>query len=67
MTSATGNMSIRQPSPDVLREVFAGPRVVTRDEVIQQTLRVFRSVGSPGYQNDENEVAVRAGGAYDRS
>jgi hypothetical protein len=48
MMSATGNMSIGQPSPDVLREVFAGPRVVTRDEVIQQTLRVFRAVGSPG-------------------
>jgi pimeloyl-ACP methyl ester carboxylesterase len=67
MMSTTGNMSVGQPSPDVLREVFAGPRAVTRDEVIQQTLRVFRAVGSPGYPNDENEVAARAGRAYDRS
>ena len=67
MMSTTGNMSVGQPSPDVLRELFSGPRAVTRGEVIQQTLRVFRAVGSPGYPNDENEVAARAGRAYDRS
>ena len=67
MMSTTGNMSVGQPSPDVLREVFAGPRAVTRDEVIQQMVRAFRAVGSPGYPNDENEVAGRAGRAYDRS
>jgi pimeloyl-ACP methyl ester carboxylesterase len=66
MMSTTGNMSVGQPSPDVLREVFAGPRAATRDEVIQQMLRAFRAV-SPGYPNDENEVAARAGRAYDRS
>ena len=67
MMSTTGNMSVGQPSPDVLREVFAGPRATTRDEVIQQTLRAFRAVGSPGYPTDEKEVAARAGSAYDRS
>jgi pimeloyl-ACP methyl ester carboxylesterase len=67
MMSTTGNMSVGQPSPDALREVFGGPRAVTRDEVIQQTLRAFRAIGSPGYPNDENEVAARAGRAYDRS
>jgi pimeloyl-ACP methyl ester carboxylesterase len=39
MMSTTGNMSVGQPSPDVLREVFGGPPAVTRDEVIQQMLR----------------------------
>ncbi|MGD1094512.1 MAG: alpha/beta fold hydrolase, partial [Bryobacteraceae bacterium] len=67
MMSTTGNMSVGQPSPDVLREVFSGPRATTRDEVIQQMVRAFRVVGSPGYPNDENEVAARAGRAYDRS
>jgi pimeloyl-ACP methyl ester carboxylesterase len=67
MMSTTGNMAVGQASPDVLREVFAGPAAVTRDEVIQQTLRVFRAVGSPGYPKDENEIALRAGRAYDRS
>jgi hypothetical protein len=52
---------------DVLGEVFAGPRATTRDEVIQQMLRAFRAVGSPGYPADEKDVAALAGRAYDRS
>ena len=67
MMSTTGNMQVGQPSPDVLREVFSGPRAVTRDEVIQQMLRAFRVVGSPGFPSDQNEIAARAGLAYDRS
>ncbi len=67
MMSTTGNVSVGQPSPDVLREVFSGPRAVTRDDVIRQMLRAFRAVGSPGYPTDESEVAARAGRAYDRS
>ena len=67
MMSTTGNMQVGQPSPEVLREVFSGPRATTREEVIQQMVRAFRVVGSPGYPADENEVAARAGRAYDRS
>jgi pimeloyl-ACP methyl ester carboxylesterase len=67
MMSTTGNTAVGQPSPEVLREVFGGPRAVTRDEVIQQRLRASRAVGSPGYPADEGEVAARAGRAYDRS
>jgi pimeloyl-ACP methyl ester carboxylesterase len=66
MMSTTGDMSVGQPSPEVLREVFSGPRAVTRDEVIQQMVRAFRAIGSPGYPNDEQEVAARAGRSYDR-
>jgi pimeloyl-ACP methyl ester carboxylesterase len=57
---------VGQPSPEVLREVFSGPPAVTRDEVIQQMVRAFRVVGSPAYPSDENEIARRAGLAYDR-
>jgi pimeloyl-ACP methyl ester carboxylesterase len=67
MMSTTGNMSVGQPSPEVLRAVFSGPPAITRDEVIQQRLRAFRAIGSPAYPNDENEVAAQAGRAYDRS
>jgi len=35
--------------------------------VIQQALRAMRAVGSPAYPSDEDEVAARAGRAYDRS
>jgi len=67
MMSTTGNRSVGQPSPEALREVFAGPPAVTRDEVIQQRLRAARAVGSPGYPGDENEIAAAAGRAFDRS
>jgi pimeloyl-ACP methyl ester carboxylesterase len=67
MMSTTGNLSVGQPSPDVLREVFAGPPAVTRGEVIERMVRAFRAVGSPGYPADENEVAAGAALAYDRS
>ncbi len=67
MMSTTGDRTVGQPSPEVFREVFTGPRAVTRDEVIQQAIRARRAVGSPAYRSDENEVAARAGLAYDRS
>jgi pimeloyl-ACP methyl ester carboxylesterase len=67
MMSTTGNMGVGQPLPEVLREVFGGPPANTRDEVIQRMVRAVRTVGSPGYPTDENEVAARAGRAYDRS
>lgn len=67
MMSTTGNMSVGQPSPEALREMFGGPRAVTRDEVIQQMLRALRTIGSPGYARDENEITARTGRAYDRS
>jgi pimeloyl-ACP methyl ester carboxylesterase len=67
MMSSTGNRSVGQAAPELLREVFGGPRAVTRDEVIARTLRISRAAGSPGYPRDETEIAERARRAYDRS
>jgi len=66
MMSTTGNTSVGQMAPEIRREVFSGPPAVTRDEVIQQAIRAFRFMGSPGFPNDETEIAARAGRAYDR-
>ena len=66
MMSTTGNMSVGQASPEVARDLFGGPRAVTRDEVIEKMLRAVRAVGSPGYPADEKEVAAGACRAYDR-
>ena len=66
MMSSTGNKQVGQPSPEVLRNLFSSPPATTRDEVIQRMVRAARIVGSPGYPSDENEMAVRAGRAYDR-
>ncbi len=67
MMSTTGNAAVGQPSKDALRELFAGSPAVTRDEVVEQALRAMRAIGSPDYPNDPEEVAERAGRAYDRS
>lgn len=66
MFSTTGSPSVGQPEPEALRQVFTGQPAVTRDDVIQQALRASRIVGSAGYEKDENEIADRAGRAYDR-
>lgn len=66
MMATTGDMRVGQPAPEALRAVFGGPPARTRDEVMQQALRAVRAVGSPGYPADEEEVAARAGRAFDR-
>jgi pimeloyl-ACP methyl ester carboxylesterase len=67
MMSTTGNMAVGQTAPEVMRELFTGPPATTRDEVIEKYVRAMRVVGSPAYPSDENEVAERAGRAYNRS
>jgi pimeloyl-ACP methyl ester carboxylesterase len=67
MMSTTGDRAVGQASPEVLREIFGGPQAVTREEVVQRAVRARRAIGSPGYPSDENEIAARAGRAYDRS
>lgn len=66
MMSTTGNMSVGQVSPEVLRKVFGKSPGHSREEVIQHRVMAMRAVGSPEYPSDENEVATRAELAYDR-
>ena len=67
MMSSTGNMQVGQPAPEVLRGLFSGGPPVTREDVIQMMVRAARVIGSPAYPVDEDQAAVRAGRAYDRS
>jgi pimeloyl-ACP methyl ester carboxylesterase len=67
MMSTTGNAAVGQAAPEAMRELFTGPPATTRDEVIEKYVKAMRVVGSPRYPSDENEVAERAGRAYDRS
>jgi pimeloyl-ACP methyl ester carboxylesterase len=67
MMSTTGNQSVGQASPEVIRDLFGGAPPTTREEVIEQMLRIVRVAGSPEFPADEEEVAERAGRAYDRS
>jgi pimeloyl-ACP methyl ester carboxylesterase len=67
MLSTTGNRAVGQTAPEAMRELFTGPPATTRNEVIETYIRAMRVVGSPGFPSDENEVAERAGRAFDRS
>ncbi|MDE3201565.1 MAG: alpha/beta fold hydrolase [Acidobacteriota bacterium] len=67
MMSTTGAKDVGQVSPEVLKKVFGGPGPVTREETIAHRVMAMKAVGSPGYPCDEEEVAARAGLAYDRA
>jgi pimeloyl-ACP methyl ester carboxylesterase len=67
MMSTTGNPGVGQVAPHVLKEVFSGPPAVTRDEVIAHRVSAARVVGSPAYPGNPDEIAARAGLAFDRS
>ncbi len=67
MMTTTGDKSVGQVAPEILREVFGTPVGETREEVIQHRVKAMRAVGSPGFPSIESEVAARAALAYDRS
>ena len=66
MMSTTGNSSVGQTAPEVLREVFGGPQPVTREETIQHRVNAMLKLGSPAYPSDETELRERCALAYDR-
>ena len=67
MMATTGDLSVGQPSPEVMRLLFSGSSPTTREEVMEKAVVAWRLVGSPGFPRDEDEVRERAGLAYDRS
>jgi pimeloyl-ACP methyl ester carboxylesterase len=67
MMSTTGNLSVGQSSPEVLRELFSGPPAITREAVIMRSVRASQIIGSPGYPSDEDRIAATSGRAFDRS
>ncbi|NUW33100.1 alpha/beta fold hydrolase [Nonomuraea sp. SMC257] len=66
MMSTTGDPKVGQPSPEALA-ALAGPPPVTREEVVEHTVKASRVLGSPGYPADEEAVRERAERAYDRA
>jgi pimeloyl-ACP methyl ester carboxylesterase len=64
--SSTGDPTVGQPAPETFQKL-AGPPPTNREEAMEQAVKNFRVVGSPGFPLDENEVREQAGLAYDRS
>ena len=64
--STTGNRWKGQPALRVY-PVFLGRPPRTKDEAVERVLRLFRLVGSPGFDRDEDDLRARTALSYDRS
>jgi pimeloyl-ACP methyl ester carboxylesterase len=64
--STTGDASVGQATQEALGALLSPP-ATTRQEAMDRTVAVFRVIGSPGYELDEDELRMRAGLSYDRS
>jgi pimeloyl-ACP methyl ester carboxylesterase len=66
MMSTTGNRWVGVPSWRAFGTLFARPQK-GRQAAIEQSVRVFRTIGSPAYPMDEERFRRLAEAAYDRS
>lgn len=66
MTS-TGSRRVGRPSPRLARQLLRRRPVRTRDDAVAAAVEVFRLIGSPGYERDEEYLQRQAGVSYDRA
>lgn len=64
--STTGDHAVGQAHPEAVAVLLMSPPS-SRDEAIEQSVVLWRTIGSPGFAFDENYVRERAGAAYDRA
>ena len=63
--SSTGNPELPPATPSAMGVLLAPPPP-SRDEAIERSVTVFRTIGSPGFEFDEAEVRRRAALSFDR-
>jgi pimeloyl-ACP methyl ester carboxylesterase len=66
MMSSTGNRWLGMPTWKAFGTLFARPRP-GREAAIENTVRTFKTIGSPAYPMDEARFRELAGASYDRS
>lgn len=66
ISSTTGDPTVGQPHPEGLQAIMGSP-AVDRDEFIDRSVVLWRTLGSPGFPFDEAEVRERTARCYDRS
>ena len=66
MMSSTGNRWLGLPTWKAFGTLFAR-RGEGREAAIEQTVRTFRTIGSPGYPLDERRLRELSAASYDRS
>ena len=64
--STTGDRLVGQATPEALAVLLA-PAAGSRQEAVERAVSVFRVIGSPGYELDQEQVRERAGLSYDRA
>ena len=63
--SSTGNPELPPATPAAM-SVLLAPPPTSRDDAIERSVTVFRTIGSPGFEFDEAEVRRRAALSFDR-
>lgn len=63
--STTGNPDLPPPTPQAMA-VLLSPPPPDREAAIEHAVRVFRTIGSPGFAFDEEFVRRRASRSYER-
>ncbi len=66
MMSTTGDLSVGQARPEALAALAGGQPPTNRQEVVDQLVRISRTLAAPGFPFEEETVADNAGRAYDR-
>ena len=66
--TTTGNPKLPRPGRQVMQAMIRrGPQPTTRDEIIDQSVRTFGIIGTPGEDQNKNGMRDRITRSYDRS
>jgi pimeloyl-ACP methyl ester carboxylesterase len=63
--SSTGDRAVGQPHPEALPALLTRPPA-DREEYAEFAVRAFRTIGSPGFEGDEEKRRERARASFDR-
>jgi pimeloyl-ACP methyl ester carboxylesterase len=63
--SSTGNPALPTATPEALTALMSPP-VAEREGAIERSVRIFRTIGSPGFPFDEPRIRARAALAWER-
>jgi pimeloyl-ACP methyl ester carboxylesterase len=64
--STTGDSSVGQATQEAVGALLSPP-ATSRQEAVDRTVSIFRIIGSPGFELDEEELRERAGLSFDRA